>query len=243
MSTTQLFVEQLFIGFMVLLIGALPVLPEIRPYLGHAQDLGDSLGIATAVGGAAYLLGIVFDRLADSLLANLEQHHRLRYALFDRRAGLWSDPWPEPQLRFRVLRAGGRIDRRPLRLSAIADPTVALAHRFPPGVDLRRCAGAGRAAADITLPRVAGDGHPCGLSPGAGGSSGNRAAQDQQIAGRQGLPGGSLEDASFGGPPAMQEAGDRRCEELQRINQDLTVLLRGLHDDRRPLPPAEADKK
>lgn len=113
MKTTELFVEQVFVGFLVLLIAALPFHPELLEQFGAANDLGTFGGIAVAAGlvGTAYLLGVVFDRLADSLLRGLDQHNRLRFALRGLKTwpDTWQDPFAEDRLRIRVFAKGGAL--------------------------------------------------------------------------------------------------------------------------------------
>ena len=69
MKTTEVFVEQVLIGFMVLAIGWLPFYRFADLKLG----LESAAQAAVAV-GVAYLLGIVFDRFADTLLGRVERH-------------------------------------------------------------------------------------------------------------------------------------------------------------------------
>jgi hypothetical protein len=68
-TSAEIFIEQVIIGFAVLLIATLPFHAEIRGQLGdQARGWEAILGIAAVVIGAAYLLGIIFDRSADSVL-------------------------------------------------------------------------------------------------------------------------------------------------------------------------------
>ena len=75
MSTTEIFIEQVIIGLLVLLIGCL---------LGGESSvrwvLNADLGSFVVVAALAYLLGIVFDRIGDTVLARLERHNRLHFA-------------------------------------------------------------------------------------------------------------------------------------------------------------------
>jgi hypothetical protein len=117
MNTAQLHVEQVLIGALVLFAGLLPWVPELVVYLEQAGNVVDLVAGATAI-GAAYLIGILFDRLADTVTERLERHHRLRFAL-DRRfihkcdgwtpGSPWSDPFPEDDYRMRALRQPGPV--------------------------------------------------------------------------------------------------------------------------------------
>jgi hypothetical protein len=71
------------------------------------------LAVGAAALGVAYLLGILCDRLADTLTEDLERHHRLRFALAwpalegkarPRTEKDWKDPFPEDALRLAALR-------------------------------------------------------------------------------------------------------------------------------------------
>lgn len=75
MKTTEIFVEQVLIGLLVLATGFLPYCNT-----GKIKELFESKSIVEGAGivAIAYLLGIVFDRFADTLLSRLEQYHRLK---------------------------------------------------------------------------------------------------------------------------------------------------------------------
>lgn len=111
MKTTEIFVEQVLIGALVLGAAALPWWPEVARLFVPGGIVG--LGGGLAVVGVAYLLGILCDRLADTLTEDLERHHRLRFALAwptlrgvgpPRDEAEWKDPFPEDALRLAVLR-------------------------------------------------------------------------------------------------------------------------------------------
>lgn len=100
MKTTELFVEQVLIGIAVLFAGCLLAAPEL---LGHLLDA--KFGEVAVLAGAAYLLGMFFDRFADTLLEDTEQHHRLLRGLraYYRQGGnLTIDPFPENRWRARL---------------------------------------------------------------------------------------------------------------------------------------------
>ena len=106
MKTTELFVEQVLIGLLVVLAVALLTDPElVRP---ACLDLPLE-GAAGLVGGA-YLIGIIYDRCADTLLQDLEQHHRLWFAIDslgerkdDETKLREQDPFPEERYRTQLL--------------------------------------------------------------------------------------------------------------------------------------------
>lgn len=78
MKTTELYAEQVLIGVIVILVFALPWLPEIRALAKNWQT-ADTFAAVSIVIGAAFLLGIVADRFADTLTEPLETHQRLRF--------------------------------------------------------------------------------------------------------------------------------------------------------------------
>ena len=75
---------------LVLAIIALPWAPELRYQLGDIN-----LAEGSVLLGLAFLLGIPFDRFADTLTDRLDQHHRLQFAL-ERYEGK-TLPAPKPQ--------------------------------------------------------------------------------------------------------------------------------------------------
>ena len=108
MRTTEIFVEQVIVGLLVLATGALPFMNWERPKL-PMNDLVAGAGILLI----AYLLGIVFDRFADTLLSRAETYHRLRFAKGIKEKHPESqeskrDPYPEDQMRASILRGGGK---------------------------------------------------------------------------------------------------------------------------------------
>jgi hypothetical protein len=73
--------------------------------------LGALAGTAVLL-GVTYLLGVVFDRFADTLLHRIDGHHRARHALRHHRKrplATTADPFPEDRYRVRVLLAGGAV--------------------------------------------------------------------------------------------------------------------------------------
>ena len=106
MTTTEVVIEQVLVGFLVLIIVGLPFPPE--PPLHWLANVPQGLSVGVGVAGVAYLLGPSFDRLADTILGGLERRARLRFAWEEcRKAPLAAnDPFPEADLRFDMLREG-----------------------------------------------------------------------------------------------------------------------------------------
>ncbi|MCH7678766.1 hypothetical protein IID10_05285 [candidate division KSB1 bacterium] len=74
MKTTAIFVEQVFVGLIVLAIGALPFI-NWNLLDSTLINLGKGIGIVAI----AYLLGIIFDRFTDTILSRCDQYHRLKF--------------------------------------------------------------------------------------------------------------------------------------------------------------------
>lgn len=91
MKTTELYIEQVIIGFLVLAIVGLPWAPELKYQLGDINIAEGSVFL-----GLAFLLGIPFDRFADTLSERLERHHRLQFALDRYEGQKLPAPKPEP---------------------------------------------------------------------------------------------------------------------------------------------------
>ena len=81
MKTSQLYIEQVLIGALIILIVSLPWLPEFLKI--DLKDVSTVAGLAggSLVLGAAFWLGIPFDRFSDTLLDRLNRHNRLRFTL------------------------------------------------------------------------------------------------------------------------------------------------------------------
>jgi hypothetical protein len=110
MKTAELQVEHVLIGAVVLATGLVPWLPELSRWVEHHDNALNLVAGAVSL-GAAYLLGIMFDRLADTLTEPLERHQRLRFGLRQRfiiARVKWTDdpqqPWPDlfPEDRYRM---------------------------------------------------------------------------------------------------------------------------------------------
>ena len=110
MKTTELFVEQTLTGFMVLTAAAAPFISW-----ENLQELPDEakggIDISSAAGaiGAAYLLGVIFDRFADTLLERPNRWNRLLFAIGlkeGNKALSPDDPFPEDRLQIEVIHQG-----------------------------------------------------------------------------------------------------------------------------------------
>src|SRR5688572_18036272 len=103
MKTTELFVEQTLTGFLVLTAGAAPFLSwENLQNLPDEAKGGIDISSAAGAIGAAYLLGVIFDRFADTLLERVNRWNRLLFAIElkeENKALSPDDPFPEDRLR------------------------------------------------------------------------------------------------------------------------------------------------
>ena len=111
MKTTELFVEQTLTGFLVLTAGAAPFLSwETLQELPEEAKGGIDISSAAGAIGAAYLLGVIFDRFADTLLERINRWNRLLFAIElkeEKKALSPDDPFPEDQLQIEVIHEGG----------------------------------------------------------------------------------------------------------------------------------------
>ena len=110
MKTTELFVEQTLTGFLVLTAAAAPFLTwETLAELPEEAKGGVDISSAAGAIGAAYLLGVVFDRFADTLLERFNRWNRLLFAIElikDKKGISPHDPFPEDQLQIEVIHEG-----------------------------------------------------------------------------------------------------------------------------------------
>jgi len=110
MKSTELFVEQTLTGFLVLSAAATPFISlETLPKLTEDVKGGIDIGSAAGAIGAAYLLGVVFDRFADTLLERLNRWNRLLFAIKlmkDGKALEPDDPFPEDRLQIELIKQG-----------------------------------------------------------------------------------------------------------------------------------------
>jgi hypothetical protein len=110
MKTTELFVEQTLTGFLVLTAGAAPFLSwESLQKLPDEARGGLDISSAAGAIGAAYLLGVIFDRFADTLLERPNRWNRLLFAIElkeENKALSPDDPFPEDRLQIEVIHEG-----------------------------------------------------------------------------------------------------------------------------------------
>ena len=111
MKSTELFVEQTLTGFLVLSAAAAPFISfEALQKLPDDAKGGIDIGSAAGAIGAAYLLGVVFDRFADTLLERLNRWNRLLFAIElmkdDDEKLPPDDPFPEDRLQIEIIRQG-----------------------------------------------------------------------------------------------------------------------------------------
>jgi hypothetical protein len=81
MKTTELYLEQTFIGALIMAILAAPLLPDLLHHRAVFDGVAHGIAVGSIALGVAFWLGIPFDRLADTLSERLERHNRLRFAL------------------------------------------------------------------------------------------------------------------------------------------------------------------
>lgn len=112
MKTTEIFVEQVLIGAMVLLTIAIPFFDHIFLWLSSTSDVLAQIAMGGAFLGAAYLIGIIYDRCSDTMLQDIERHMRLRFAdsVCKHRDVQGDDPFPEDEYRVRILRVSAAVE-------------------------------------------------------------------------------------------------------------------------------------
>src|SRR5687767_10350982 len=110
MKTTELFVEQTLTGFLVLAAAAAPFLSwDKLEELPEKAKGGIDISSAAGAIGLAYLLGVIFDRFADTLLERINRWNRLLFAIElkkDNKALSPDDPFPEDRLQIEVIQKG-----------------------------------------------------------------------------------------------------------------------------------------
>jgi len=129
MKTTEIFVEQVIIGGLVILIGYILFPQDVEKCLKCFDGTFAQISLGVLLVGAAYLIGIVYDRLTDTMFQDLERHCRWSY-LFSKKGfdEVWEcvqsdkDPYPENQYRIAVLKSDSAVYkedyfRRRLRLT------------------------------------------------------------------------------------------------------------------------------
>ena len=132
MKTTAMLIEQVLIGGLLLIVIAL-LFPEwVKGW--HPTGTLESVLFGTTALGASYLIGIIYDRFADTLLADQEQCGRLRYGL-DRkekkgRASKY-DLFPVDRFQILALSAGEGITDHVSYLRTRIRLAIALASLLP----------------------------------------------------------------------------------------------------------------
>ena len=116
MKTTEIFVEQVLIGLLVLATGLLPYIKWDQINTGWS-----AISIGGGIVAVAYLLGIVLDRFADTILSRPEQYYRLQFAI-DLKEGKkenlkqlnlkLNDPFPEDNIVVKILKNSGSASDR-----------------------------------------------------------------------------------------------------------------------------------
>ena len=115
MKTTQMYVEQIIIGLLVLIaiwLFAVPIFFTELLSRDIFQNINIKLEGATLIVITAYLLGMIYDRVADTILNETDRHNRLRFALFNAAKAVKkygqvptyeADPFNETALRIKAL--------------------------------------------------------------------------------------------------------------------------------------------
>lgn len=114
MNTSTVYIEPVFIGFLIGTTIALPFYPLLPDQACIYSQMSDwTKGtVALATVGAAYFVGIAADRLLDSLFGIFEQHWRIRYLIdlpADKRAE-GPDPFPEDRFRALIFLEGNKAN-------------------------------------------------------------------------------------------------------------------------------------
>lgn len=127
MKTTEIFVEQVLIGFVAVAIIALPVIDIAKIGLSW-----ESLGTGIIILAIAYLLGIVIDRMTDTLLSRPNAVHRLVFISEDRpKAPPKDDLFPEGAILAKILASEGQASNWTLYLRSRIRLTRSLAALLP----------------------------------------------------------------------------------------------------------------
>jgi quercetin dioxygenase-like cupin family protein len=119
LKTSELFAEQVLIGLVVLSVVGLVFYDHVQPFFESDSKVLQQVVAAGFIIGAAYLIGMVYDRVADTLLQDLESHGRIKFALrdfkikgskVDRYLVPSTDPFEEGKHRILVLGNGQATD-------------------------------------------------------------------------------------------------------------------------------------
>jgi hypothetical protein len=116
MKTTEIVAEQLIIGLLFITIVIIFIYGDCIPLINTNADAFDKFIFSVLVVAGAYAAGIVVDRCADTVLQDLEKHHRLREAVSELSYGdvedlkiKNEDPFPEDRMRLKILKKGGSL--------------------------------------------------------------------------------------------------------------------------------------
>lgn len=124
MKATEMFVEQLLIGFVIMFISVVMISGSYDSFAGHwSGDSRSALFIQVVFGtfafAAAYLTGVLYDRCADTLLEDIEQYNILKFVLsglsgaeigeLQSKKTLKKDPFPFQDIRMSIMAQGGEL--------------------------------------------------------------------------------------------------------------------------------------
>ena len=104
MKTAEVAIEYILAGLLALCAFALPFAKLLKIDVSLGTDGALDTGAIVGVLGVAYLLGIVFDRAADTLLGPFEVELRIERAaeLFGKAKGSGDDPFPVADLLYKL---------------------------------------------------------------------------------------------------------------------------------------------
>ena len=116
-KSTEIVAELLIIGLLFLAIVILFIYGGLPPIPGSGE--AEKFALSVLVIAGAYAIGIIFDKWADTLLQNLAQHQRLRFAVktltygdlenLEKSGTKKDDPFPEQQIRLKILKHGKEV--------------------------------------------------------------------------------------------------------------------------------------
>jgi hypothetical protein len=94
-KTTELYIEQVLVGSLVIAVLLLPWLPELIQSVKSLETAGAIIG-GSAWLGVSFMIGVPFDRLADTLTARMERFALLFAALGSQLGERFPPDRPEP---------------------------------------------------------------------------------------------------------------------------------------------------
>jgi hypothetical protein len=126
-NATDVYVEQLIIGGIVVAIA-------VVLWTGVLPPLDKEWGQIAVYVAIAYLAGLIYDRVGDTLLERIEQRQRLEFAIKQWRKNRGDgDPYPEDRYRAYVLAQGEELARQYNYLRTRVRLTRAVASLLPAG--------------------------------------------------------------------------------------------------------------